>query len=182
MPASSNSSTFAPSGRHRPQTHHPLCSDTSGCLGVPVSSYDGRLSVSAGLPAPGLAVVRPVGEIDRRTARRWAWFMARAVQGLAVYRHRARADDRSAGPPRLICDLSGVEFLACCGLGALVEAGDRAANAGVEMRLVVATRPVRRVLELTSLGTAWPVHRQLSDAVRPLPVVAQSPPRPGRQT
>ena len=69
-----------------------------------------------------------------------------------------RGDGESAV---LVCDLSGVDFFGASGLSVLLETGCRAAAAGIELRLVVATRPVRRILELTALDRAWPVHDQV---------------------
>jgi anti-sigma B factor antagonist len=64
-----------------------------------------------------------------------------------------------------VCDLSEVEFLGAVGLGVLAELGGRTAASGVELRLVVATRAVRRVLELTALDQAWPIHERLLEAI-----------------
>jgi len=56
-----------------------------------------------------------------------------------------------AGAHRLVVDLSGVEFLDCTGLSALVCTGAACAAHGCALRLVGAHGMVMRVLELTGL-------------------------------
>lgn len=58
----------------------------------------------------------------------------------------------------LIVDLSRVEFVGATGLGVLVETRDRAAQRGVELRLVICSRPVWRPLEVLGLATTFAVY------------------------
>lgn len=51
--------------------------------------------------------------------------------------------------PQVFVDLSGVEFLAGCGVRVIGAASAQAQASRRQFAVVVATRPVRRVLELT---------------------------------
>lgn len=155
---------------------HPLLTTTHSA--GPDDDVDGggeladELTVAVTYPAATLALVRAGGEIDRLTAPRWARALAGACAAISFLAEEASADSRpragdgrhGAGPaptPRLVCDLSGVTFLSAAGLAVLVELSDLAARGGVELRLVVATRRVRRVLELTGLDREFRIERRL---------------------
>lgn len=71
-------------------------------------------------------------------------------------------------PSALVVDLSGVDFLGSAGLGVLIEAYQRAQEAGVTLRIVATTRPVLRPLEISGLLDVLPVYRGLSEALRGL--------------
>ncbi len=86
----------------------------------------------------GTATVRPAGDVDLTTEPG-----LRKAIGSAL-------DD--AGTRRLIVDLSGVTFLDCRGLGALVEGRRRADERGVSYRVTGARGVARTLLRLT--GTA----------------------------
>ncbi len=60
----------------------------------------------------------------------------------------------AAGITRVVVDLAAVSFIDAAGLGVLVGARRRLADAGGELEVVHASRPVRRVLEITGLGTS----------------------------
>ena len=73
---------------------------------------------------------------------------------------RLRTQIRSAlaaGITRVVVDLAAVSFIDAAGLGVIVGARRRLADAGGELEVVDASRPVRRVLEITGLGHL--VHR-----------------------
>lgn len=135
-----------------------------------------ELLVSVTYPAADLALVGAAGEIDRRTSPRWARTLAEACAALTLLAgappagSHSRPGDRlhGRGPAtarRMVCDLSEVTLLDAAGLGVLVELAGLAARGRIELRLVVATRPVRRVLELTGLDREFRVERRLLDAL-----------------
>jgi anti-anti-sigma regulatory factor len=137
---------------------------TSACEETAVGE---GFAVFCGRPRPGVAVVRAVGEIDLITAPGWARALRQACDQLAATTpDPAPGRGPAAGArSRLVCDLSGVEFLGVSGLAVLDRTGEHAGACGVELRLLAATRRVRRILELTGLDRAWPVDARLTDAV-----------------
>ncbi|GAB3493249.1 STAS domain-containing protein [Amycolatopsis cihanbeyliensis] len=76
------------------------------------------------------------------------------------------AEQRRTG--RVLIDLSEVEFLAVAGVRVLVTAAQQARAAHRQLGLVVATRPVRRVLELTGALDLLVTYDCLADAVAAL--------------
>ena len=126
------------------------------------------LVVSTTYPAPGVAVVRAVGEIDLITVGPWSWALAEARGQLAAMTTRAREPGQVVGQgrgPRLVCDLTGVEFLGAKGLAVLDELAEHTQRLGVALRLVADTRPVRRVLEVTGLDRTLPLEPHLFAAI-----------------
>lgn len=76
--------------------------------------------------------------------------------------------------PRVLVDLSQVEFLSVTGVRVLAIAAERARSSGRQLGLVVATRAVRRVLELTGAFCGGLVtYDRLSDAMNALSVPDQ---------
>jgi anti-sigma B factor antagonist len=66
----------------------------------------------------------------------------------------------------LVVDLSGVDFLASAGLGALVQVGEIASGKGLPFRLVVGTnRHVTRPLELSGLDQVFEVFANVEQAL-----------------
>ena len=84
-------------------------------------------------PAGERVVVRPAGDLDLGTSKRFE-----DALGLAVDGHR-----------QLIVDLRGVRFLDSEGLNALLRASHRAAERGIAFRLVRGPRRVDRIFDLT---------------------------------
>jgi anti-anti-sigma factor len=83
-------------------------------------------------------LLRVVGEIDL----------------LTVEQLRAALDQALAGPRRtVVVDLQGVSFVACAGIGLLVDMRWRARRRGVRLH-VVASRPVARTAALLDLPAA----------------------------
>jgi anti-sigma B factor antagonist len=80
---------------------------------------------------------------------------------------RFRAATLAAGSlhPTLIIDLSGTEFCDSSGLSVLVRALRRAQSEGGEVRLVVTTAAVLRILSVTGVGSLFPVFASLDEAV-----------------
>jgi anti-sigma B factor antagonist len=72
---------------------------------------------------------------------------------------RAQADralrDR---PPELVLDLTGVDFLDSSGLGALLDLQRRLADEGGFLRLVIGTRHVRRVIDVTGMAAVLSIY------------------------
>jgi anti-anti-sigma factor len=64
--------------------------------------------------------------------------------------------DRGA---RLLLDVSGVSFMDCAGLRALLTTRRRAELHGGFMRLIATSAAVRRIIELTGAQETWAVER-----------------------
>jgi anti-sigma B factor antagonist len=88
-------------------------------------------------PYPDTVVLTVRGEIDTLTAPAFT----AAIEELL-----------STSDKVLVMDLTEVRFLASSGLAALISAAHRAEDRGTRLRLVIASRAVRRPLEIT--GTA----------------------------
>jgi anti-sigma B factor antagonist len=71
-----------------------------------------------------------------------------------VFERELRAAE-SAGPRRVVIDLSGLEFMDSTGLRALLLARERAQSDGHELALRRGPRQVQRVLELTKTAEAF---------------------------
>jgi len=65
--------------------------------------------------------------------------------------------------PRLMLDVSGVSFMDCAGLRALLTTRRRAELRGGFMRLIAVSRAVRRIIELTGPREALAVERIATD-------------------
>ena len=94
-------------------------------------------------------VVFAVGEIDLATSR---IFREALVEAVESRRH-------------LIVDLSAVSFLDSTGLGVLVHTQKRIATTHKSMSLVGPTGMVAKVLRITRIDEAIPVHPNLDTAV-----------------
>lgn len=102
-------------------------------------------------------VVATAGEIDLHTAPRLEADLTELMQD---------------GPPRLIVDLSGVEFCDSTGVNVLLAAMRRAHDEGGSLSLVSPQAAVRKVLGITGLDSVFPVRESVEEAVR-------RPPEPG---
>ncbi|MDQ4092936.1 MAG: STAS domain-containing protein [Actinomycetota bacterium] len=65
----------------------------------------------------------------------------------------------------LIVDFSQVEFFGAIGLEVLVDIRDRAARCGVDLRLIVCSRPVWRPLKVTGLAGDFSIYGSRADAL-----------------
>jgi len=116
-------------------------------VGAPGAAPGDGLTVTVCRPAPGVGVVRAVGEIDVANALRWGRVLADLGHDLA---HHDDAPRRGGGRGRLVCDLTGVEFFGAAGMGVLAQTAALAASAGVGLRIVADSHPVLR--PITALG------------------------------
>jgi anti-sigma B factor antagonist len=96
------------------------------------------------------AVLSLAGEIDLYTAPR-----LQAELGAAL---------AAGDPPRLVVDMSGVEFCDSTGMNVLLAAHRRASEQGGEFALAAPRPPVRKILQVTGLETVFTVHDDLPAA------------------
>lgn len=68
----------------------------------------------------------------------------------------------------LVVDLSGVDFLDSTGIGVMVGAHRRVTASGGWFSVVVTTKAVRKVLQVTGLLRVWRVSGSLEDALADL--------------
>jgi anti-sigma B factor antagonist len=66
-------------------------------------------------------------------------------------------------PARLMLDVSGVSFMDCAGLRALLVTRRRAEMRGVFLRLIATSAAVRRIIELTGAQEALAMGRSTTD-------------------
>jgi anti-anti-sigma factor len=111
---------------------------------------------------PRLAVVTLPGEIDTSNDGQVQDTLTRAL------------DD---GTAVLIADAGGTTFCGCSGVTALLQTHHRAAAAGAQLRVVVSSPPMRRILELTGadqvLNTYPTLTAALADGQAPSPIHQQ---------
>jgi anti-anti-sigma factor len=98
-------------------------------------------------PGDGGTVVSVSGELDASTEE--------SLQELLLRIMRAHG-------PRLLLDLSGVSFMDCAGLSALVGTRRRAELRSGSVRLIAASAAVRQVIDLTGMRNAFPVRDRRS--------------------
>lgn len=82
--------------------------------------------------------------------------------GAIAFKDSIHAACDGAGP-RVVLDLSCVDFLDSSGLGALV-AVRQLLGAGRQLELAALTPPVARVLRLTRMDTVFTIHARVGDA------------------
>lgn len=126
----------------------------------------GGLFVTVHHPRHGPVLVRAHGEVDLVTVDDLRRTLAGAVAGCPV-------------PGAVVCDLSGVTFLAATGVAALGEADDAARRRGAVLHLVASTRPARRVLRLCGLDREVAVSDRLADVLGQAARRPPTPPAPG---
>lgn len=102
-------------------------------------------------PRRGLVNVR--GEVDIYTAPRLKEQLVKLIDG---------------GATGVVVDLTGVTFIDSTALGVLIGGVRRLREADGRMALVVATRPVERVLTLTGLDRVFTIHATRDAAVAAL--------------
>ena len=99
-------------------------------------------------PGDGGTIVAVSGEVDVCTEAPLQQVLLRIIR------------ERSA---RLMLDLSGVSFMDCAGLRALLATRRRAELRGGSMRLIATSAAVRRIIELTGAQEALAVERSATD-------------------
>jgi len=107
-------------------------------------------SVSGERLADDLGVVMLGGEVDIFTAPRFRECMVELLD---------------AGVRRLVVDLSDVTFIDSTALGVLIGGVRRVHNSGGAMVLVVVTRPVERVLNVTGLDRVFSIRATRVEAL-----------------
>lgn len=118
----------------------------SDVAGVHTSEF---LDTMISRPLPGTVLLTVRGEIDTLTAPTFT----------------TAADELLAEPgDALVVDLTGVRFLASSGLAVLISAAHRADERGIRLRLVVATRAVRRPIEITGTAQLFDLYADLESA------------------
>jgi anti-sigma B factor antagonist len=75
----------------------------------------------------------------------------------------------AAQGPTIVVDLSRTEFCDSSGLSVLVRALRRARSEGGELRLVVSTHAVRRIIAVTGVGTIFSIFASLDEALASQP-------------
>jgi len=110
----------------------------------------GGLGLAISAPAAEVAVLSVRGEIDALTTGALETSMGELL-------------DRPG--PRYVIDLGEVSFLASSGLAVLIRAAQRTAERGARLGLVVATRAVRRPLEVTGSDQLFDMHPDLESAI-----------------
>jgi anti-sigma B factor antagonist len=110
---------------------------------------DGAFRIPAAVVPERMVVVPLPGEVD--------------VSNEAEVR-RALAVALETRPSVVIADGTRTEFFDCAAVATLVGAHKRAATAGVELRVVITSERVQRVLELIGAETVLPVYPSLAAA------------------
>jgi anti-sigma B factor antagonist len=101
------------------------------------------LETSLSRPYPDTTVLTVRGEIDTLTAPAFT---------------AATEELLTTSGEILVIDLTAVRFLASSGLAALITAAHRAEDRGIRLRLVIASRAVRRPIEITGTAALFDVH------------------------
>jgi anti-sigma B factor antagonist len=97
----------------------------------------------------GRAVITPPAEVDILHAGSF----------------RAALADAGAGHAIVIVDMSATVFCDSTGLRLLLQAADRARQAGGELRLVLAGPQLRRIFAVTGFDQLFPIFATLGEAV-----------------
>jgi len=100
----------------------------------------------------GVVVCTVVGELDVSSAPKLRQELVRAVS-------------ESEGPPRIVVDLAGVDFLDSTGLGVLLGGLKRVRARDGDLALARAEPQVRKVFEITRVIEILPVYDELDAAV-----------------
>jgi anti-sigma B factor antagonist len=113
------------------------------------SSHQGEMHMREALvttlthPHGGAAVLGVQGEIDVAT----------------VLEFRTATEDLLGAPEGiLVIDLAEVSFLSSSGLAVLITTAEQAEQRGIQLRLVVTTRPVSRLLEMTATSNLFELY------------------------
>jgi anti-anti-sigma factor len=116
----------------------------------PASPQPGTAMAAAPPRRPRLAVVTLPGEIDASNDGQIQDTLTRALDG---------------GTAVLVADAAATAFCGCSGVTALLLAHHRAAAAGAQLRVVVGSPPMRRILELTAADQVLNTYPTLAAAL-----------------
>lgn len=109
-----------------------------------------NIRVDTHSPAEGTAVIALSGEIDVYTSPK--------VKQEIV-------DLLNAGTPRLVVDLSGVEYLDSTGLGVLIGGLKRAREREGDLKLACDNLRILRIFEITGLTKIFEIHNSEAEAL-----------------
>jgi len=116
----------------------------------PATPQPGTAGAAVSPQQPRLAVVTLPGEIDASNDGQVQDTLTRALNdGAAV----------------LVADAGGTTYCGCSGVTALLLAHHRAAAAGAQLRVVVGSSPMRRILELTAADQVLNIYPTLAAAL-----------------
>jgi anti-sigma B factor antagonist len=110
-------------------------------------------SVTSERATDAVAVIALSGEVDIYTAPQFKERMLELLDG---------------GVTNLVIDLSQVSFIDSTALGVLIGGVRRVNSAGGTMALVVVSRPVQRVLNITGLDRVFTIHETREAALAAL--------------
>jgi anti-anti-sigma factor len=125
--------------------------------GIGSGSAGEHAAVSVSAEGPGVRVVTAHGELDAYSYPAWRETLLAQL---------ARDDCEV-----LVADLAEVRFAGVVVVETLVEAAAAARRSGAELRLVVASPAVARLLRVTGIGERFAVYASLADAVASLSAV-----------
>jgi anti-sigma B factor antagonist len=100
-----------------------------------------------------IQIVSVSGEVDLTSAPRLHE---------VIWRTKEHVED---DPPRVIVDLSEVEFMDTAGLSVLLEESNAIGQSGERLCLVAREGPITRLLEVTGLSESFDVYAELDAAV-----------------
>lgn len=112
-----------------------------------------NLRVETQNPREGVAVVALGGEVDVYTSPRVKQEIVNLLNG---------------GTPKMVVDLSGVEYLDSTGLGVLIGGLKRARERDGDLKLVCDNTRILRIFEITGLTKIFDIYRTTSDALEKL--------------
>ena len=121
--------------------------------GSRVAPHSDLLRVGMVESEPGVLVLTPVGELD--------------ITSADLLREAAR-HALAARPRCVVIDLAGVRFCGSTGLSVLIDTRHDAEAAGVRFGTAGGTPIVRRVLEITQLGSVLGHRETVADALADL--------------
>jgi anti-sigma B factor antagonist len=85
----------------------------------------------------------------------------------------------AARKPEIVVDLGGLEFIDSSGVAALARGRKHARRAGGDLLLAAPQQQVLRVLTVTRLVDAFPIHASVGEAVGSAGPAAAAPAEPG---
>jgi anti-sigma B factor antagonist len=106
-------------------------------------------SSTRSMVSPGVGLVELSGEVDIYTAPKFREDMVALIE---------------EGATELIVDLTAVTFIDSTALGVLIGGIKRLHAVDGRMALVVATRPVQKVLSITGLDRVFEIHQTREEA------------------